>query len=67
VKVLAACIGTAQPIVAKSGMTGYFKAPQAGGVTVGPNGLAGDTIVDRKHHGGPQQAVYIFSEADRDW
>jgi MOSC domain-containing protein YiiM len=66
-KVLAACIGTAQPIAAKSGTTGHFKVPQAGSVTVGPNRLAGDTIVDRKHHGGPEQAAYIFGETDRVW
>ncbi len=64
---LAACIGTAQPIAAKSGTTGNFKVPQAGSVTVGLNRLAGDTIVDHTHHGGPEQAAYIFGETDRVW
>ena len=65
-KVLAACIGDAQPIAAKSGMTGHFKVPQDR-VRVGELGLVGDTIVDRVNHGGPDQAVYIFGEGDRVW
>ncbi|WP_377506217.1 MOSC domain-containing protein [Octadecabacter sp. R77987] len=64
---MATCIGAAQPIATKSGMTGHFKVPQAGGVTVGETGLVGDTIVDRANHGGPDQAVYIFGEGDRVW
>lgn len=66
-RVLATCIGAAEPIATKSGMTGHFKVPQAGGVTVGETGLVGDTIIDRANHGGPDQAVYIFGEGDRAW
>ncbi|QEE35837.1 MOSC domain-containing protein [Octadecabacter sp. SW4] len=65
-KVLAACIAQARPIAAKSGMTGHFKAAQPA-VTVGHMGLDGDTIVDRANHGGPDQAVYIFTQTDRLW
>ena len=66
-KLLAVCTGTAQPIAAKSGRTGHFKTPQLGAVHIGPTGLAGDQIVDVAHHGGPEQAVYLFGEADRLW
>lgn len=34
---------------------------------VGPTGLAGDTIVNEEHHGGPDQAVYLYSTQDYDW
>jgi len=40
--------------------TGFFKAPQAGPVSVGPNGLEGDASADTQSHGGPRQAVYAY-------
>jgi MOSC domain-containing protein YiiM len=30
-------------------------------------GLVGDRICNRKHHGGPDQAVYALGSADLDW
>ena len=30
-------------------------------------GLTGDQIYDRKHHGGPDQAVYAYAAEDRAW
>jgi MOSC domain-containing protein YiiM len=33
-------------------------------VDVGPLGLAGDLQVNRKHHGGPDKAVYAYAEED---
>lgn len=38
------------------------RAPDAGGV-----GLAGDQVVDTRHHGGPDQAVYAYADEDRAW
>lgn len=46
--------------------TGICKLPAMQGV-VGPLGLAGDAVVNTKHHGGPDQAVYIYGQADYDW
>ena len=34
---------------------------------VGGSGLAGDVIIDRKHHGGDDQAVYAYTREDLDW
>ncbi|AKS44700.1 MOSC domain-containing protein YiiM [Octadecabacter temperatus] len=59
-------IATPEPIVAKSGQSGIFKRPVAQ-ADVGPLGLEGDAIVDVKHHGGPDQAVYAYTRADYDW
>lgn len=65
-EVLAALIGSPAPTPAKSGLTGHFKAPvQIAEIT--KEGLIGDHIIDRKHHGGPDQAVYIFGDVDRRW
>jgi MOSC domain-containing protein YiiM len=38
------------------------RAPGDGGV-----GLAGDQVVDVRHHGGRDQAVYAYAVEDRDW
>jgi len=47
--------------------TGIFKFSTDDAVKVTNLGLAGDVIVSKKHHGGPDQAVYIYSEADYEW
>lgn len=64
-EILAICTGTPQPTTAKSGLTGHFKTPVAGAVAVHALGLAGDHICDLNHHGGVDQAVYIFGTDDR--
>lgn len=48
-------------------ITGIYKEPVEGLVEITPQGLAGDVIADRKHHGGPDQALYIYGQADYDW
>ena len=50
-----------------SGRTGIFKEPVTGPVTVGPLGLEGDAVLDAKHHGGPDQAVYLYRAEDYEW
>lgn len=47
--------------------TGILKTPQTDPVFVGELGLAGDVQVAKKHHGGPDQAVYLYSQEDYDW
>ena len=63
-QVLSVNTGKAQPIAAKSGQSGIFKQPMEGPVWVGRLGLAGDSIVDTANHGGPEQAVYVFTQPD---
>ena len=67
-KLLAVCIGEARPAPGrKSSKTGIFKQPVDHPVMVGREGLAGDRIVNRTHHGGPDQAVYIEGAVDLAW
>lgn len=47
--------------------TAIDKRPVAGPVAVGPLGLAGDTQVDTRHHGGVEQAVYAYADEDASW
>ncbi len=56
------------------GGTGIDKRPVAGPVAVGApgpagvggSGLAGDAVVDLRHHGGDDQAVYAYAREDLD-
>ena len=68
-KLLSVNIGTEGEVQRKDyrERTGIFKLPAEGAVKIGKLGLAGDLIVSEKHHGGPDQAVYIYGEADYDW
>jgi MOSC domain-containing protein YiiM len=47
--------------------TGIFKAPVAGPVRITGLGLEGDFVGSPKHHGGPDQAVYVYGAADYAW
>lgn len=51
----------------KAVTTGIYKEPTAVAVTIGKLGLENDHIADTKHHGGEDQAVYVYSAADYDW
>lgn len=47
--------------------TGIFKFPTAEPVKLTKLGLEGDVIISKKHHGGPDQAVYVYGGADFKW
>jgi MOSC domain-containing protein YiiM len=47
--------------------TGIFKFPTDEPVMVTKLGLEGDVIVSKKHHGGPDQAVYVYGMGDYQW
>lgn len=47
--------------------TGIHKRPVGGAVLCDANGLLGDAVGNRKHHGGPDQAVYLYSVSDYAW
>ena len=51
----------------KSKVTGICKRPVEGAVTLAAHGIPGDEILDDKHHGGVDQAVYAYSSDDYDW
>jgi MOSC domain-containing protein YiiM len=47
--------------------TGIYKTPQREAVKVTSLGLEGDAVVDKKHHGGVDQAVYVYGSGDYQW
>lgn len=68
-KVISVNIGRARPIqTARSTFeTGIYKSPVDGAVRVTALGLEGDAVLDTKHHGGVDQAVFIYGEPDYRW
>lgn len=53
-------------IGARTVSTGIRKAPIERGYA-GTLGLEGDVVADEKHHGGPDQALYLYSSEDYAW
>ena len=47
--------------------TGIRKRPVDGAVFIGSDAIAGDTISDKKHHGGADQGGYAYSLDDYEW
>jgi len=47
--------------------TGIFKSPIDRPARITKLGVEGDVIISKKHHGGPDQAVYIYGMADYAW
>jgi MOSC domain-containing protein YiiM len=48
-------------------ITGIYKTALQGPVQITKLGIADDFIGSPKHHGGPDQALYIYGEADYQW
>lgn len=55
-----------QPDRGTVGVTAIDKRPIDGPVRVGRYGVRGDVQADRKHHGGPDKAVYAYDQAEAD-
>ncbi len=66
-KILAVCLGRPEILPGKKYKTGINKLAIQGPVMVDAEGLVGDAILNRKHHGGVDQAVYIEGSLDLDW
>ena len=49
------------------GQTGILKTAREGRVAVHALGLDGDAVTDTRHHGGPDQAVYLYRSEDYAW
>ncbi len=47
--------------------TGIFKTPIEVSATVTDLGIEGDSVMDKKVHGGLDQAVYLYHQEDYDW
>jgi MOSC domain-containing protein YiiM len=52
------------PDAGNVGVTAIDKRPVAGPVKAGPYGLYADVQADRKHHGGLDKAIYVYTDDD---
>ncbi|PST23021.1 MOSC domain-containing protein [Rhizobium sp. JAB6] len=66
-KILAVCRGVPETLPGKKAKTGINKRAVNGAVMIDELGLLGDAICNRKHHGGPDQAVYVEGSLTLDW
>jgi len=61
-------VNIGRPQVTPSGKrTGIYKEPSLVPVRVTALGLEGDAVLDTRHHGGTDQAVYVYSASDYAW
>ena len=49
------------------GKTGIDKRAAQGPIHFANDEVSGDVVVDRNHHGGYDQAVYVYAREDADW
>jgi MOSC domain-containing protein YiiM len=68
-KLISINAGTQQTQINKgrTEITGIYKTALQGPVQITKLGIADDFIGSPKHHGGPDQALYIYGEADYEW
>lgn len=60
-------IGKPRTVPGKRYKSGIFKEPSLLPAKIGVYGLEGDAVLDTAHHGGLDQAVYCYCQADYDW
>lgn len=60
-------VGTPTVQPGSSDVTGIVKVPRSGPVLIDTEGVVGDVIMDKQHHGGPDQAIYLYLTSDYDW
>ena len=63
-KIQAICRAEPRTLPGKTSKTGIFKHPLQGAVMVDEAGIVGDAVCNRKHHGGPDQAIYAMGSGD---
>jgi len=47
--------------------TGIYKELVQGAVEITAEGIVGDAVCDTRHHGGVDQAVYVYGAVDYEW
>jgi MOSC domain-containing protein YiiM len=66
VRIASVNVGVKTPIKVghREAQSGIFKRPVDHQVEVKRLGITGDVVIDKKHHGGPDQAVYVYRSED---
>ncbi|MEA2498105.1 MAG: hypothetical protein QOH26_510 [Actinomycetota bacterium] len=69
ISVVSVNVGAPRDLVIKGRerVTGIFKEPVEGRVPVRGVAVGDDVQMDKKHHGGPLKAVYVYAVEDYEW
>jgi MOSC domain-containing protein YiiM len=66
-KIRAVCTANPERLPGKKYKTGIYKHAVNGAVIIDSEGIVGDAICNREHHGGVDQAVYLEGSLTLDW
>lgn len=66
-KILAVCLGAPETLPGRKAKTGINKHAVNATVMIDEEGLLGDAICNREHHGGRDQAVYVEGSRTLEW
>lgn len=66
-KLVSVSVGQPRPIPGMRAKTGIYKEPVQGPVEIKTLGIAEDAVLDTRHHGGRDQAIYVYFQDDYDW
>jgi len=66
-KLLSVNLGRPRPDGDRKAKTGIYKEPVREPVEVDVLGLRGDSVLNKRHHGGKDQAVYLYAVEDYAW
>jgi MOSC domain-containing protein YiiM len=66
-QLLAINVGELEPVPGAARPSGIYKKTVRGPVALTPDGLTGDHIGSVKYHGGPDQALCLYSAQDYAW
>lgn len=66
-KLTAICLGRPEMLSGRSYKTGINKMAVNAPMMVDAAGLVGDAVCNRKHHGGPDQAILLEGSVTLDW
>lgn len=69
VEITSVNVGRAELLVhgSRQFTTGICKRPVAGAIRIDVERVGDDAICDLEHHGGPDQAVYVYNAEDYEW
>lgn len=65
-RIISVNVGKKSPLAVgkRETITGILKQPVDHAVEVKPLGITGDKVLDTRHHGGPDQALYLYRAED---
>lgn len=66
-KLAAVCLGRPETLPGKRYKTGIYKTALQGSIMVDAAGLVGDSVCNRKHHGGADQAILLEGSLTLAW